>query len=96
MAARANAKTPQRYVLSRIEPGREVDLWHTADLDAALRKRDENEATKFPRELHRVTDSDDAERGDADWCSECSAHGTFGDVCDLCQQGIEAEEAASA
>jgi hypothetical protein len=91
----------KRYVISRIElDGVERDLYRSDDLAAALRYRDEKagEDKRPPSKvLFRVTDSDDGERGDAEWCeNECGRgafHGPDGHFCEICEQDAEEVEA---
>jgi len=91
-----------RYTMSRCERNGESDLYRIDDLDQALRLRDEKakeDGRPHTEVLYRVTDSEDPERGDAEWCEEECGRGAFfseGDtLCDLCRQGIEEEEGAA-
>lgn len=89
-----------RYELYRVDRihGAPTTLLQLDDLDGLLRRRDDDQRANDPKQVHfGIFDTDDPERGDADWCSVCSAHGAFGGdgYCDLCEQGIEAEEEAA-
>lgn len=90
MAATANGRSRKPYVVSRAERGGEVPLYSAASLDTSLRYRDqkrEEDGRPHNVVLYRVTDSDDPERGDADWCSSCGARGAFGadPYCEICE-----------
>lgn len=55
------------------------------DLEALLKARDGGRDKTPPRSAHyRVVDKDDAERGDAEWCEECSERGAFRFGCEAC------------
>jgi hypothetical protein len=75
------------YALSRADRSGvedEIDVFER--LDDALSTRDHLRASSNPRSVqHRVTDLEDPERGDAEWCGECSRHGTFGYACEACR-----------
>ena len=64
------------------------------DLAVALTERDWAIRAARRRKMsahYRVTDADDAERGDAEWCEECGRRGAFtgrdyASLCDRCRE----------
>lgn len=55
------------------------------DLDSILHQRDiKREITSNQRTYWRVTDADDPEKGEAEWCDECAKRGTFTGQCEQC------------
>jgi len=94
MAVTANGGTAKRYVVSREEWWGKADLFRSKNLDTALRYRDEKrleDGRPHTKVLFRVTDAEDPERGEADWCSGCGARGAFGadPYCEICEQEDE-------
>lgn len=58
------------------------------DLDHLLSLRDFKRDHSDHRSIYwRVTDADDAERGEAEWCENCGVRGAFGDECASCREG---------
>lgn len=62
-------------------------------LEFALDRRDAlRSPTDRGRRHTRVTDAEDPERGDADWCEVCGERGAFRDheegivICDVCKE----------
>lgn len=65
--------------------GTERPLMTSDDLDHLMRERDRRRAESNPASRYfRVTDDDDAERGEAEWCETCGMHGAFGESINCC------------
>ena len=83
-----------RYRLEGADRGGPWCVRRGDDLEALLQRRDEliEEAVRKGRAkriIYFVTDSDDAERGNAEWCEECGRYGTFGRTeCETCLERV--------